>query len=216
MKVLTREMLAESLEWYNTMGDEYVKFDGRGLYYKHPEAATITLALPNRVERLPYFVHRLGLVCCEQIHFLGATIWLTDVGIWNEFEEGIGYQILESINAAAGQPLSFCDTRGYHFRADELVKTLGMLIQPMIFGWDAYYLPRWNWGGCSDYFLKVSHHSCVEVHTMTRQFHDAALKELVAAEFDLLTGRDGMISRYVSKSELLGSNKPDPDPSTTS
>lgn len=211
MKVLTREMLAESLEWYNTMGDESVKFDGRGLYYKHPEAATITLALPNQVERLPFFVHRLGLVCCEQIHFPGATIWFTDVGIRNVFEEGIGYQILESINTAAGQPMSFCNTRGYHFRADELVKTLGMLIQPMIFGWDAYYLPN-----RSGYFLMVSHHSCVEVHTMTRQFHDAALKELVAAEFDFLTGRDGMISRYVSKSELLGSGKSDPGPSTTS
>ncbi len=216
MKVLTREMLAESLEWYNKMGEDYVKIDGDRLCYSHPEAAQFTVMLPDRIEQLPFFVRNLGLLGYEQVHYAGATIWLTDVGIWDEFLEGIGYQILESMNYGVGQPLSFCNTKGYSFRADELVKALGLLIQPMVFGWDAYYLPRWNWGGCSEYFLKVSHHSCVDVHTKTKQFHDVAIRELAAAKFQLYAGPDGRMSRYITKSDLQTLGESNPDSSTTS
>ena len=211
MKVLTAKMVTESLDWYKNTGDDYVKYDGKHLHYIHPEAAQFTVDIPDEVERLPFFAKCLATLAYEEKHFLGAKIWVTDAGIWDEYLEGIGYQILEAINIAEGQTMSFWEARGYDFRADELVKTLGVLIQPMVFGWDAYYLPR----GCSEYFLQVSHHSCVDVHTRTKQFHDKAIKQLVACKFDLLVGRDQMVSRYLSKSDLTALGKSEPDPSAT-
>jgi hypothetical protein len=209
MRVLTQEMVDSSLKWYNECDDEYVKHLGGRLQYTHPEAASFTLALPPKIEQLPYFVRLLGTLCYEEGHFRGAMIWFTDTGIWDEFLEGIGYQILESMNTAAGQPMSFGAARGYRFRADELVKSLGMLMQPMIFGWDAYYLPMWNWGGCSEYFLEVSHHSCVDVHTKSKHFHDKAIESLANGQWDFYSHPDGKISRYINKSELLEMRKPD-------
>ncbi len=209
MKVLTAKMVTESLDWYKDKGDDYVKYDGKHLHYTHPEAARFTVDFPEKIERLPFLAHCLSTLGYDVRHFGGAEIWFTDTGIWDMYLEGIGYQILEAINTAAGQPMSFGEACGYDFRADELVKTLGVLIQPMVFGWDAYYLPR----GCSEYFLQVSHHSCVDVHTRTKQFHDEAIKELVGCEFDLLASRDQMISRYLSKSDLSALGKSEPDPS---
>ncbi len=203
MKVLTAEMIAKSFEGSAKLDDNYVKYDDRHLHFTHPEAAQFTIRFPKKVEQLPYFVRSLALLGYEQIHFRGAKIWFTDAGIWDEFLEGIGYQILESMNTAAGQPMSFWEARGYDFRADELVKTLGVLIQPMIFGWDAYYLPS----GCSEYFLKISHHSCVDVHTKSKDFHDKAIKELVASEEDFYVHPDKTISRYFSLSELMAMGK---------
>ncbi len=207
MKVLTAEMIAKSFEGSAKLDDNYVKYDDRRLHYTHPEAAQFTIFFPKKVEQLPYFVRRLGLLGYEQIHFGGAKIWFTDTGIWDEFLEGIGYQILESVNTAAGQPLSFEKARGYDFRADELVKALGVFIQPMVFGWDAYYLPSWTWGGCSEYFLQISHHACVDVHTKSKDFHDKAIKELVASELDFYVHPDKSISRYFSLSELMAMGK---------
>lgn len=199
MEVLTAEMIAKSFEGSAKLDDTYVKYDDGRLHYTHPEAAQFTIRFPKSVEQLPYFVHRISLLGYGQQYFMGAQIWFTDTGIWNEFQEGIGYQILESVNTAAGQPMSFCKAVGYDFRADELVKALGVLIQPMVFGWDAYYLPR----GYYEYFLQISHHACVDVHTMSKDFHDKVIKELVASKLDFYVHPDKSISRYFSLPELL-------------
>ena len=44
-----------------------------------------------------------------------------------------------------------------------------MLMQPMVFGFDAYYLPKWSYG-TGQFFLYVSHDSFVSVVTRTREF----------------------------------------------
>jgi hypothetical protein len=216
MKVLTAKMIAESFDGSKDWSDVYVKYDGEKLYYTHPETASFDLYLPTKIEQLTYFVRFLASLCYEEQHFEGARIWFTEVGVWNELLEGIGYQILESMNTAAGQPMSFWEARGYQFRADELVKTLGVLIQPLVFGWDAYYLPFWSWGGCSEYFLQVSHDSVVRVTTRSRDFHDRAIKSLVESGIELYSAPDGKISRYISKSELPVIGKPRPGPASNS
>jgi hypothetical protein len=211
MKVLTAEMVTKSLDWCKDLGDVYVKYDGKRLYYTHPETASFDVAFPKSVDQLPDFVRGLAALCSEEKHFDGAKIWFTDAGIWDEFVEGIGYQILESINTAAGQPMSFWEARGYHFRADQLHKALGVLIQPMVFGWDAYYLPLWSWGGCSEYFLHVSHDHYVSVTTRSKDFHDRAIKTLAEQDLDFVLDRNGRISRYLTKDEFLAISKRGPD-----
>ena len=59
----------------------------------------------------------------------------------------------------------------------ELEEAVCCLLQPMIVGWDAYYIPH---SLCSslDYFVAVSHDSFIDVHCRTREMHDKALKIL--------------------------------------
>jgi hypothetical protein len=50
----------------------------------------------------------------------------------------------------------------------------------MVFGFDAYYLPKWSYG-TGQFFLYVSHHSFVSVVKRTREFYErifTMLKEL--------------------------------------
>jgi hypothetical protein len=80
---------------------------------------------------------------------------LLQLGVWNLFNEGIGYRIVEKLN------------------------TIGVLLRPMIFAWDSYYLPIWIWSyGNGNFFLHVSHHSIVRVTTRTKAFHDRVFQQL--------------------------------------
>ena len=83
------------------------------------------------------------------------------------------------MHTAAGQPKSFEAGPGHHFRGDELNEAIGLLLQPMVFGWDANYVPRWSYGP-DQFFLHVSHDSFVTVVTRTNEFYDKT--------FDILMG----------------------------
>jgi hypothetical protein len=98
-------------------------------------------------------------------------LWFTEWGVWNSSDEGVGYKIIEGMNRASGQPKCFEVAPGHFFRADELPDATGMLMQPMISGWDAYYYPQWSYG-TGDVFLHVSHDSFVTVATRTKDFYD--------------------------------------------
>ena len=55
-----------------------------------------------------------------------------------------------------------------------------MLVQPMVFGWDAYYLPHWTYG-THQFFIYISHDSFVSIVTRSNEFYDRVfgrLKEL--------------------------------------
>jgi hypothetical protein len=184
MRVLSAGEMAEWFGRYEGLGaaSEYVHADKDGLFFMHPEARCIDLEYPPKLERLPFFARFLATIGYETQHFDGALIWLTAWGVWNPSEEGIGYRIVEQLNAGAGQPKSFELAPGHQFRADELSDAIGMLLQPMLFGWDGFYLPRWSYG-TGEFFLYISHDSFVSVVTRTKEFQDRAFGLL--RDFDL-------------------------------
>ena len=147
------------------------------------------------MEQLPFFAHLVATVGYEDKHFNGALIWFCNWGVWNLFNEGIGYRIVEKLNTASGQPKSFEDASGHRFRADELADAIGMLLQPMIFAWDSYYLPIWSYG-TGDFFLHVSHHSIVSVITRTKVFYDRVFQQLDELNFNPKSATVGRKSRF--------------------
>lgn len=153
----------------------------RGFFFSYPEASFITLHYPPKLERLPWFARFVATLGYDEVDFQGALLWITAYGVWNEREEGIGYRVMENLSRAAGQATSFEAAPAYQFRADELVEAIGMMMQPMIFGWDAYFVPQYSYG-VEECFLKISHDSYVRVETRTRAFHDRVLKDLHEAE----------------------------------
>lgn len=197
MKVLTSGEIAEWFEIFKTLGElnDYVQCDDRGLFYSHPEATCIDLEYPQKLEQLSFFGHYVATIGYEEKDFQGALIWFTEWGVWNEFDEGVGYRIIERMNIAAGQPKSFEVAPGHRFRADELPDAIGMLLQPMIFGWDCYYFPRWSYG-TGEFFLHVSHDSFVTVVTRTRTFYDQIFKQLEALNLNPKPGHEMRTNRF--------------------
>lgn len=178
MQVLSKAEIKESLAAFGEFGRERVQFDGQGLFYVHSEADCIDLEYPTKLERLPSFTRLLATLGYDDSDFAGARFCFTTWGVWNPQDEAIGYRIVEAFNRAAGQPRSFEVAPGRVFRADELVDAVALLMQPMVIGWDAYYLPQWSFG-VEEFFLHISHDGFLTVVTRTTSFHEIAFSEIV-------------------------------------
>ncbi len=70
-----------------------------------------------------------------------------------------------------------------------------MLMQPMVFGFDAYYLPEWSFG-TGQFFLYVSHDSFVSVVTRTREFHERVFAMLNELDLNPKPGNELRLRRF--------------------
>ena len=194
MKVLTK---AEVKQWFAAFprGGEFAQYDGSELFFAHPEANCIDVEYPPKVEQIPFLARYLATTGYKPVDFRGAMVWFSEWGVWNPLDESPGYRIVESMCTAAGQPMSFETGASYHFRADELDQAIGMLLQPMIFGWDAHYYPSWSYGQ-DQFFLHVSHDSFVSVATRTKEFYDRVLALLQKLELDAKPGHELQVKRF--------------------
>lgn len=195
MKVLTRSEIYESFASFGQIGMDRVQCEEHGPFFAHPEADCILLDYPSKLERIPFFARLLAKLGYDEGDFEGARLWFTEWGVWNTREEAIGYQTIEAMNLAAGQPSSFEAAPGHHFRADEFTAAAAMLMQPMLFGWDAYYLPLWSFG-IEEYFLHISHDSVVYVVTRTKDFHAKAFAILQELDLNPRHAGAGARSRF--------------------
>jgi hypothetical protein len=180
MKVLSDAEAKEILVWSSGDISRDIQLNGKCPVFSHPEASRINIEYPSKVESLPFFAHSLATLCYGSEHFEGALLWFTEWGVWNSRDEGVGYRVVEAMHTAAGQPKSFEAAPGHLFRADELNEAVGMLLQPMIFGWDAIFVPRWSYGGTTEFLLRVSHDSFVTLITRTEEFRRKASDHLRA------------------------------------
>jgi hypothetical protein len=197
LKALESAEVHEWLAWFDNNGEptDYVHSDKSGLFFTHPEASCIDLEYPPKLERLSFFARLLSTIGYGDEYFQGALIWFTDWEVWNLSDEGIGYRIIEEMNRAAGQPKSFEVAPRHMFRADELPDAIGMLMQPMTFGWDAYYYPRWSYG-TGEVFLFVSHDSFVTIVTRTKAFYDKVFTILEEVGLHPKAGPESRIRRF--------------------
>jgi len=197
MRVLSAEEVADWFQGFENFGTptDYVHADKGELFFTHPEASCIELEYPPKLERLPFFAHLVATIGYEDQHFDGALLWMKQWGVWNLFDEGIGYRIIEKMNAGSGQPKSFELAPGHRFRADELPDAIGMLLQPMVFAWDCYYLPQWSYG-TGEFFLHVSHDSFVTVVTRTRPFYERVFQQLKEFDLNPQPGHDMQTNRF--------------------
>jgi hypothetical protein len=171
----------------------------RRSYFVHPESAVIALEYPQKLEQLPLFARFLATIGYEERDFQSALVWFSSWGVWPSFSESPGYRIVELMNAGAGQTKSFLLAPGHAFRADELVDSVGMLLQPMVFAWDSFYLPTWSFGR-EEFFLHVSHDSTVEVVTRTKAFHDRVFQLLEENNYNPRTGAAPRTKHFCRKS----------------
>jgi hypothetical protein len=195
VKVLSKAEVRDWFAKFPRRDTEYVQCDADGLFFTCPETSCINLEFPQKVERLPFLARTLATIGYEQQDFQGALLWFTESGVWNWLDEGVGYRIIEALHNAAGQPKSFEAGPGHLFRADELHEAVGMLLQPMIFGWDAVYVPRWSYG-TDQFFLHVSHDGFVSVITRTKEFYDRAFGLLEKFQLQPEAGHEMQTQRF--------------------
>jgi hypothetical protein len=89
----------------------------------------------------------------------------------------VGVKAVERIRQGYGENRSLNAAPGHFFRHWEFVESVACLVQPMLVGWDAYYVPQWAWGSL-DYSLFVSHDGLLDIQTRTEEMHDQALEIL--------------------------------------
>ena len=190
-------------QWFGAPQEQssHVQRDERGLFFLHPEANCIDLEYPTKLERLPFLARALATIGYDPSNFEGALLWFTDWGVWNPSDEAAGYRIVEAMNGAAGQSASFEATPGHLFRPDELTDAVAMLLQPMMFGWDAYYLPRWSFGQ-EEFFVFISHDSFVSIVTRTKAFYKKVFGLLKELGLDPHDGHELQRSRFCRTSFL--------------
>lgn len=198
MQVLTNAETIEWLSWADKFPDkhsDYAHCDGKDLFFTHSEAACIDLEYPPKLERLPYFARLLAAIGYEDKDFEGALLWFTGWGVWNSRDEAMGYRVVEAMHRAVGQPKSFEAAPGHSFRGDELCDAVAMLLQPMVFGFDAYYLPKWSYG-TGQFFLYVSHDSFVSVVTRTAEFYEKVFITLKELDLNPRAGSESRMRRF--------------------
>lgn len=176
-------------------GEDNLTINEAELFFTHAEASCIHLDYPATLERLPFFARYIATLGNDDCSFSGALMWITGWGFWNALDEGIGYRLMESLNRASGQPMSFEIGQVHAFRADELAESIGMLLQPMIFGWDTYYVPHWEYDP-REFFLHISHGSYINVVTRTKQFYDQVFQQLQDMDFSPSRGAEFKVGRF--------------------
>ncbi len=175
---LTKDEVRSTLAAY-----EELRCEGDNLSFVDPGAGRIAVDLRvKEPHQLVYLARLVANLEREATHFSHAHLWVTTWGVWNSQEEAIGFKTLEQFRRSYGENRSLEVAPGHSFRHNEFEESVCCLLQPMIVGWDAYYVPRWNCGDF-DYFVAVSHDSFADIVVRTAEGYVKAMQVLKTHEW---------------------------------
>lgn len=84
-----------------------------------------------------------GLLAFEaNVEFYGRLLWLANWDIGTPQIERAGLRMIEQIRRGYGACSSIESAPGNLFRTDQVADLHAFLSVPMLFGWDAYFVPR--------------------------------------------------------------------------
>jgi hypothetical protein len=157
-----------------------LKIEGREVSFSQPEFARIRIPFHiKEPHQVIYLARLIAHLKYEEIHFRGARLWINVWGVWDPLEEAIAFKVLEQFRRSYGESRSLELAPAMYFRHDEFVESVCCLLQPMLMGWDAYYVPTWAYGHL-DYFLFVSHDGFVDIAVSTKEMNDEVREVLRA------------------------------------
>ncbi len=178
MKVVTEIEICESL-----IGHSDLRCEGRQLRFDYPEAKSTCVDLRvSEPHQLVYLARLAAHLRYEEVHFRGASLWLRQWGVWDDLVESVAFKTMERIRQGYGENRSLDTAPGHLFRHDEFVESVACLVQPLLVGWDAYYVPHWAWGSL-DYFLFISHDGFLDIETRTTDMYEKTLEILKSHEW---------------------------------
>lgn len=103
----------------------------------------------------------------EETAFQGGLLWITGFDIWGANSEKTGLAMLKQMRSGHGESATLSEKPGQLFGAEELYEAHSFLLLPILFGWDALWVPD-----AADYVVSISHHGTATVVSRNRATHD--------------------------------------------
>lgn len=144
-------------------------------FYEHPDCACVEMPWPSTSGKFAWLATNLPLLSdMDFAEWDGGTLVYTDWGIWDQDASLAGYQMIEKIQISFGERRPFGVAPAFEFRADERLLMANFVLAAMIYGWDAYYIPKY--GGC---FVHISHDEFACLVTETSEDFERITKKFL-------------------------------------
>jgi hypothetical protein len=113
-------------------------------FYDHAEARCIGLEFPDFPGGFAYLAGVIPSLVCEggDAPWRGGAVWYQDYDVWNHQNNVAGWTMIERIRAGYGELRPFGMATVNIFRDNDLSILPAFLLAPLIYGWDAYYIPQ--------------------------------------------------------------------------
>jgi hypothetical protein len=142
------------------------------LSYKSPTVFGTSIKIPQ--EAGPATALGAGLIAFEgKADFYGGLLWLASWDIGTPLVERAGLKMIEQMRRGYGACSSVENAPGNLFRTDETADLHAFLCVPMLFGWDAYFVPRGT-----RYFAYVRNNGFLYLVTDEEEIHRRLLHHL--------------------------------------
>jgi hypothetical protein len=105
-----------------------------------------------------------GSTSQDDANFRGGLLWLRDWEIGSPELEAVGWEVLRLLRGRCQEPTELAATPAQGFSQSELLDAHLALAQPLMFGWDAYWVPE-----DASFFAFIHHHDVV--HVVARERH---------------------------------------------
>jgi hypothetical protein len=153
------------------------------LYLAHPGMNhCLIVSIPRNGMRSVALARLLmldGVLEGEEVNFNGCLLWLRDWEIGSPEFDSVGWKLLESLRAVAGHHSSLREDPAQVFEPGELLSAHAALVLPMVFGWDAYYVPA-----VGESLVYVSHHERLYVVSRTVASKQRIERSLAAGKWE--------------------------------
>jgi hypothetical protein len=169
VRTLTYE---ESKEWCERAPLSMKVGQNAQLRYKTPAVFGASIRIP--LEAGPAVALCSGLLAFEaNVDFYGGLVWLANWDTGTPQIERAGLKMIEQMRRGYGACSSIENAPGNLFRTDEVADLHAFLCVPMLFGWDAYFIPRGT-----RYFAYVRRNGFLYLVTEEEKTHSALLSHL--------------------------------------
>jgi hypothetical protein len=153
-------------EWYGLRFDSGPRYSREWFtpFYDHVEAKCTGFEMPDSPSGFAYLAGLLPTLMTgfESGAWRGGAVWYQDFDVWNHQNNVEGWTMIERIRAGYGELRPFELATVNIFRDSDISILPAFLLAPLIYGWDAYYIPQDR--GC---FAKISHDGYWAISTET-------------------------------------------------
>jgi hypothetical protein len=133
-------------------------------FYDHPESKCVGFEMPTFASGFAYLASIIpSLVTVEEeVNWNGGAVWYQDYDVWNHQNNVQGWTMIERLRMGYGELRPFGQATVNVFHDTDLSILPAFLLAPLIYGWDAYYIP-YDRGS----FASISHDGYWTVSTET-------------------------------------------------
>jgi hypothetical protein len=113
-------------------------------FYDHAECKCIGFEMPDSASGFAYLAGLIpSLVSIEHdTNWHGGAVWYQDYDVWDHQNNVQGWTMIERIRAGYGELRPFGKATVNVFRDTDLSILPAFLLAPLMYGWDAYYIPQ--------------------------------------------------------------------------